>query len=158
MSDSIGGARHTSCSLSSHSGDNDCKPILIDSSSDESEREACVAQSSAHSTSSSMCSVALFRSYFGEKVSGTSAVTAVIYAGTAQSLNGLAHELFKAVRSCRLAAIAFLTSKYIASTVLPALRAISSLFYHLIFSLHRWRSMKVAALIFVHIHIHAILT
>ena len=33
------------------------------------------------------------RSYFGEKASGTSAVTAVIYAGTAQSLNGLAREL-----------------------------------------------------------------
>ena len=32
-------------------------------------------------------------SYFGEKESGTSAVTAVIYAGTAQSLNGLASEL-----------------------------------------------------------------
>ena len=35
--------------------------------------------------------VALFlknRSYFGDKASGTSAVTAVIYAGTAQSLNG----------------------------------------------------------------------
>ena len=38
-------------------------------------------------------------------------------------------------------------------TVLPALTAISSLFYHLIFSLHRWRSMKVAALIFcTHTH------
>ena len=40
--------------------------------------------------------VALFfenRSYFGEKASGTSAVTAVIYSGTAQSLNGLAHHL-----------------------------------------------------------------
>ena len=38
-------------------------------------------------------------------------------------------------------------------TVLPALRPISSLFYHLIFSLHRWRSMKVAALIFcTHTH------
>ena len=33
------------------------------------------------------------RSYFGEKASGTSAVTAVMYAGTAQSLNGLAHDL-----------------------------------------------------------------
>ena len=39
--------------------------------------------------------VALFenRSYFGEKASGASAVTVVIYAGTAQSLNGLACEL-----------------------------------------------------------------
>ena len=41
----------------------------------------------------------LNRSYFGEKGSGTSSVTAVIYAGTTQSLNGLAreflpHELF----------------------------------------------------------------
>ena len=35
----------------------------------------------------------LNRSYFGEKASGTSAITAVIYAGTAQSLNGLAREL-----------------------------------------------------------------
>ena len=33
------------------------------------------------------------RSYFGEKTSGTSAVTAVTYASTAQSLNGLAHDL-----------------------------------------------------------------
>ena len=33
------------------------------------------------------------RSYFGEKASGTSAVTAVMYAGTAQSLNGLARDL-----------------------------------------------------------------
>ena len=33
------------------------------------------------------------RSYFGEKASETSAVTAVIYAGTAQSLNGLARDL-----------------------------------------------------------------
>ena len=33
------------------------------------------------------------RSYFGEKASGTSAVTAVICAGTAHSLNGLAQEL-----------------------------------------------------------------
>ena len=33
------------------------------------------------------------RSYFGEKASGTLAVTAVIYAGTAQSLNGLARDL-----------------------------------------------------------------
>ena len=67
--------------------------------------------------------VALFenRSYFGEKASGTSAVTAVMYAGTAQSLNGLAHDLlahgtlyqschlrcscvgFFPLRSCRLA-------------------------------------------------------
>ena len=31
--------------------------------------------------------------YFGERVSGTSAVTAVIYAGTAQSLNGSTREL-----------------------------------------------------------------
>ena len=39
------------------------------------------------------------------------------------------------------------------ATVLPALRAIRSLFYHLIFSLHRWRSMKVAALFFcTHTH------
>ena len=39
------------------------------------------------------------------------------------------------------------------STVLPALRAIKSLFYHLTFSLHRWRSMKVAALFFcTHTH------
>ena len=39
-------------------------------------------------------SVALFenRSYFGEKVSGTSAITAMIYAGTAQSLNSLSRE------------------------------------------------------------------
>ena len=40
--------------------------------------------------------VALFfenRSYFGEKASGTSAVTAVIYSGNAQSLNGL-HVIF----------------------------------------------------------------
>ena len=38
--------------------------------------------------------IALFenRSYFGEKASGTSAVTAVIYSGTAQSLNGLARD------------------------------------------------------------------
>ena len=56
-SDGVGEARYTSCSLSSHSGDNDCKPILIDSSSDESEHEASVAQSSAPSTSSSTCSV-----------------------------------------------------------------------------------------------------
>ena len=34
------------------------------------------------------------RSYFGEKASGTSAVTAVIYVGTAQSLNNLARDLF----------------------------------------------------------------
>ena len=32
-------------------------------------------------------------SYFGEKASGTSAVTVVIYMGTAQSVNGLACEL-----------------------------------------------------------------
>ena len=32
-------------------------------------------------------------SYFGEKASGTSAVTAVMYAGTAHSLNGLACDL-----------------------------------------------------------------
>ena len=39
--------------------------------------------------------VALFEnlSYFGEKASETLAVTSVIYAGTAQSLNGLAREL-----------------------------------------------------------------
>ena len=40
--------------------------------------------------------VALFfenHSYFGEKASGTSAVPAVMYAGTAQSLNGLARDL-----------------------------------------------------------------
>ena len=60
--------------------------------------------------------------------SGTSAVTAVIYVGTAQSLNGLAYDILargtltKAVirisamvffpsRSCRLAAIALLSSK-----------------------------------------------
>ena len=54
-------------------------------------------------------------------MSGTSAVTAVIYAGTTQSLNGLAlellaREILNAVCSCRLAAIAFLTSKYIASS------------------------------------------
>ena len=42
----------------------------------------------------------------------------------------------------------------LAHTVLPALRAISSLLYHLIFSLHRWRTMKVAALIFcTHTHL-----
>ena len=73
--------------------------------------------------------VALFfenRSYFGEKASGTSVVTAVIYAGTAQSLNGLARDLlacgtlyqschshcscvdFFPSCSCRLAATAFL--------------------------------------------------
>ena len=34
-----------------------------------------------------------YRSYFGEKASGTSAVTAVIYSGNAQSLNGL-HVIF----------------------------------------------------------------
>ena len=33
------------------------------------------------------------RSYFGEKASGTSAVTSVIYSGNAQSLNGL-HVIF----------------------------------------------------------------
>ena len=33
------------------------------------------------------------RSYFGEKASGTSAVTLVIYVSTAQSLNGLARYL-----------------------------------------------------------------
>ena len=33
------------------------------------------------------------RSYFEEKTSGTSAVTAVIYSGTTQSLNGLARDL-----------------------------------------------------------------
>ena len=33
------------------------------------------------------------RSYFGEKASGTSAVTAVIYSGNAQSLNGFACDL-----------------------------------------------------------------
>ena len=33
------------------------------------------------------------RSYFGEKASGTSAVTSVIYWGNAQSLNGL-HVIF----------------------------------------------------------------
>ena len=33
------------------------------------------------------------RSYFGKKASGTFAVIAAIYAGTAQSLNGLAREL-----------------------------------------------------------------
>ena len=39
--------------------------------------------------------LALFenRSYFGEKVRGTSAVTSVIYSGNAQSLNGL-HVIF----------------------------------------------------------------
>ena len=41
--------------------------------------------------------VALFcfekQSSFGEKASGTSAVTAVIYTGKAESLNGLAHDL-----------------------------------------------------------------
>ena len=44
---------------------------------------------------SSPLNVALFlnRSYFGEKASGTSAVTAVMYAGTAQSFNGLARDL-----------------------------------------------------------------
>ena len=65
----------------------------------------------------------------GEKASGTSAVTAVIYAGTAQSLNGLARDLlarrtlyqschwrcacvgFFPSRSCRLAVTAFLSSK-----------------------------------------------
>ena len=44
----------------------------------------------------SALNVALFflnRSYFGEKASGTSAVTAVMYAGTTQSLNGLARDL-----------------------------------------------------------------
>ena len=35
----------------------------------------------------------LNRSYFGENASGTSAVTAVMYAGTAQSLNSLARDL-----------------------------------------------------------------
>ena len=57
-------------------------------------------------------------------MSRTSAVTAVIYASTAQSFNGLALELLaceilahvKAVRSCRLAAIAFLSHKYIVSS------------------------------------------
>ena len=40
-------------------------------------------------------SVALFekRSYFGEKANGTSAVTAVMYAGTSQSLKGLACDI-----------------------------------------------------------------
>ena len=44
----------------------------------------------------SALNVALFfenRSYFGEKAGGTSAVTAVLYAGNAQSLNGLARDL-----------------------------------------------------------------
>ena len=44
--------------------------------------------------------VALF-SYFGEKASGTLALTAVIYAGTAQSLNGLAREFL----ACELLAL-----------------------------------------------------
>ena len=46
------------------------------------------------------------RSYFGEKASGTSAVTAVIYSGNAQSLNGLARDLPFALylwsQGCRL--------------------------------------------------------
>ena len=51
--------------------------------------------------------VALFenRSYFGEKASGTSVVTAVMYAGTAQSLNGLARDLLACgtlYQSCHL--------------------------------------------------------
>ena len=43
----------------------------------------------------SVLNVALFenRSYFGEKASGTSAVTAVSYSGNAQSLNGFARDL-----------------------------------------------------------------
>ena len=63
-------------------------------------------------------------------MSGTSAVTAMIYAGNAQSLNGLARDFlargtlyqschsrcscvgFFPLRSCRLAATAFLSSKY----------------------------------------------
>ena len=75
--------------------------------------------------------VALFenRSYFGEKASGTSAITAVMYAGTAHSLNGLARDLlargtlyqschlhcscigFFPSHSCRLADCFFLSSK-----------------------------------------------
>ena len=65
-------------------------------------------------------------SYFGEKASGTSAVTAVIYSGTAHSLNSLARDLiapgtlyqschshcscvgFFPSSSCGLAATAFL--------------------------------------------------
>ena len=40
------------------------------------------------------CSTFFFnRSYFGEKASGTSAVTSVIYSGNAQSLNSL-HVIF----------------------------------------------------------------
>ena len=39
------------------------------------------------------CSTFLKIKAFGEKASGTLAVTAVIYAGTSQSLNGLAREL-----------------------------------------------------------------
>ena len=61
--------------------------------------------------------VALFenRSYFGEKASGTSAVTAVMYAGTAHSLNGLARDLLARgtlYQSCRLhcSCIGFFTS------------------------------------------------
>ena len=46
--------------------------------------------------------------------SGTSAVTAVIYAGTAQSLNGLACELLvrgTLYHSCKLTAIGFLSGQ-----------------------------------------------
>ena len=48
------------------------------------------------------------RSYFREKASGTSAVTAVIYSGNAQSLNGLARDLLASrtlYQSCHLCAI-----------------------------------------------------
>ena len=86
---------------------------------------------SVHSRSPLNVSTFFFnRSYnFGEKASETSAVTAMIYAGTAQSLNGLARDLlacgtlyqschshcscvgFFPSRSCRLATTAFLSSK-----------------------------------------------
>ena len=66
-------------------------------------------------------------------MSGTSVVTAVVYTGTAQSLNGLAHDLlargtlcqschscvgFFPLHSCRLAATAFLNSKLVVSLLL----------------------------------------
>ena len=46
------------------------------------------------SVSLSLCSTfSKIEAIFGERASGTSAITAVIYAGTAQSLNGLARDL-----------------------------------------------------------------
>ena len=54
--------------------------------------------------------VALFfnRSSFGEKASGTSGITAVVYMGTVQSLNGLVRELL----ACELLALGTLYQSY----------------------------------------------